>query len=100
LAFDAGGFNNRGGSLLHSGSGVFGSSMANLGDVGGRLKTPGQLTLEAERPHSSAEPLLMKVSTPVLTSMRYTTPGRLSISVTRVRERAVIDSSAPSSSSW
>ncbi|WEK07925.1 MAG: filamentous hemagglutinin N-terminal domain-containing protein [Candidatus Pseudomonas colombiensis] len=49
LAFDAGDFNNRGGRLLHSGSGVFGMSMANLEDVGGHLKTAGQLTLEAER---------------------------------------------------
>lgn len=49
LAFSAGGFNNRGGSLLHSGRGVFGISMANLEDVGGRLKTAGHLSLEAER---------------------------------------------------
>ncbi|WP_350404406.1 hemagglutinin repeat-containing protein [Pseudomonas sp. W17] len=65
LAFDAGGFNNRGGSLLHSGSGVFGISMANLEDVGGRLKTAGQLTLEAERWTNSsaiqADQLLVKV---------------------------------------
>ncbi|MFK3643013.1 DUF637 domain-containing protein, partial [Pseudomonas protegens] len=65
LAFDAGGFNNRGGSLLHSGSGVFGISMANLEDVGGRLKTAGQLTLEAERWTNSssiqADRLLVKV---------------------------------------
>ncbi|WP_231978972.1 two-partner secretion domain-containing protein [Pseudomonas sp. Os17] len=65
LAFDAGGFNNRGGSLLHSGSGVFGISMANLEDVGGRLKTAGQLTLEAERWTNSsaiqADQLLIKV---------------------------------------
>ncbi|RLO19539.1 hemagglutinin repeat-containing protein, partial [Pseudomonas protegens] len=49
LAFDAGSFNNRGGSVLHSGNGLFGLSMANLEDVGGRLKTAGQLTLEGER---------------------------------------------------
>ncbi|WP_207816233.1 DUF637 domain-containing protein [Pseudomonas sp. 50_B] len=65
LDFDAGGFNNRGGSLLHSGSGVFGISMANLEDVGGRLKTAGQLTLEAERWTNSsaiqADQLLVKV---------------------------------------
>ncbi|WP_186355426.1 cytidine deaminase-like fold-containing protein, partial [Pseudomonas protegens] len=65
LAFDAGGFNNRGGSLLHSGSGVFGIPMANLEDVGGRLKTAGQLTLEAERWTNSsaiqADRLLVKV---------------------------------------
>jgi len=65
LAFDAGGFNNRGGSLLHSGSGVFGISMANLEDVGGRLKTAGQLTLEAEHWTNSssiqADQLLIKV---------------------------------------
>ncbi|WP_275656619.1 DUF637 domain-containing protein [Pseudomonas sp. NFPP17] len=65
LAFDAGGFNNRGGSLLHSGSGVFGISMTNLEDVGGRLKTAGQLTLEAERWTNSsaiqADRLLVKV---------------------------------------
>ncbi|WP_260620541.1 DUF637 domain-containing protein [Pseudomonas protegens] len=65
LAFHAGGFNNRGGSLLHNGSGVFGISMANLEDVGGRLKTAGQLTLEAERWTNSsaiqADQLLVKV---------------------------------------
>ncbi|SER49748.1 hemagglutinin repeat-containing protein, partial [Pseudomonas sp. NFPP19] len=49
LAFDAGSFNNRGGSVLHSGNGLFGLSMANLEDVGGRLKTAGQLILEGER---------------------------------------------------
>ncbi|MCU1766064.1 hemagglutinin repeat-containing protein [Pseudomonas protegens] len=49
LAFDAGSFNNRGGSVLHSGNGLFGLSMANLENVGGRLKTAGQLILEGER---------------------------------------------------
>ncbi|WP_409297469.1 hemagglutinin repeat-containing protein [Pseudomonas sp. KCJK8993] len=65
LAFAAGGFDNRGGSLLHSGRGVFGISMANLEDVGGRLKTAGHLSLEAERWTNSssiqADQLLVRV---------------------------------------
>ncbi|NBF08446.1 DUF637 domain-containing protein [Pseudomonas sp. Fl4BN1] len=76
LSFDAGGFNNRGGSLLHNGSGVFGISMANLEDVGGRLKTAGQLTLEAERWTNSssiqAEQLTVNVD-----HLTQTTDGQL-----------------------
>ncbi|WP_306108700.1 filamentous hemagglutinin N-terminal domain-containing protein [Pseudomonas sp. Fl4BN1] len=76
LSFDAGTFNNRGGSLLHSGSGVFGISMANLDDVGGRLKTAGQLTLDAERWTNSssiqAEQLTVNVD-----HLTQTTDGQL-----------------------
>ncbi|MCJ7957679.1 MAG: hemagglutinin repeat-containing protein [Pseudomonas sp.] len=65
LHVQAGSLTNPGGTLLHSGSGVFGISMANLEDVGGRLKSEGALTLEAERWTNSsaiqADRLLVKV---------------------------------------
>ncbi|WP_460124548.1 two-partner secretion domain-containing protein [Pseudomonas sp. S2_C03] len=48
LSIEATGFKNQGGSLLHAGSGVFGLSMANLNDVGGRLVTQGDLTLDTD----------------------------------------------------
>ncbi|MHC8291281.1 two-partner secretion domain-containing protein [Pseudomonas sp. XS1P51] len=48
LSIEASGFQNQGGSLLHAGNGVFGISMANLNDVGGRLVTQGDLTLDAD----------------------------------------------------
>lgn len=48
LSIEAAGFKNQGGSLLHAGNGVFGLSMANLNDVGGRLVTQGDLTLDTD----------------------------------------------------
>ncbi len=48
LGLDAGSFRNQGGSLLHVGTGIFGLSMANLEDVGGRLVTHGDLTLDGD----------------------------------------------------
>ncbi|WP_425357931.1 DUF637 domain-containing protein [Pseudomonas asplenii] len=48
IALDAGSFRNQGGSLLHVGTGIFGLSMANLEDVGGRLVTHGDLTLDGD----------------------------------------------------
>ena len=48
LSIEATGFKNQGGSLLHAGNGVFGLSMANLNDVGGRLVTQGDLTLDTD----------------------------------------------------
>jgi filamentous hemagglutinin len=48
LSIEAGGLQNQGGNLLHAGTGVFGISMANLNDVGGRLVTQGDLILDAD----------------------------------------------------
>nr|WP_256346934.1 DUF637 domain-containing protein [Pseudomonas gingeri] len=48
LGLDAGSFQNQGGSVLHVGTGIFGLSMANLEDVGGRLVTHGDLTLDGD----------------------------------------------------
>nr|WP_225920141.1 hemagglutinin repeat-containing protein [Pseudomonas vanderleydeniana] len=48
LDFDVASFQNQGGSLLHANTGVFGISMANLNDVGGRLVTQGDLTLATD----------------------------------------------------
>ncbi|NWD48524.1 hemagglutinin repeat-containing protein, partial [Pseudomonas gingeri] len=48
LDLDVARFQNQNGSVLHAGTGVFGLSMANLNDVGGRLVTHGDLTLNAD----------------------------------------------------
>ncbi|NWD48162.1 hemagglutinin repeat-containing protein [Pseudomonas gingeri] len=48
LGLDIGSFQNQGGSVLHVGAGIFGLSMANLEDVGGRLVTHGDLTLDGD----------------------------------------------------
>ncbi|WP_338064619.1 DUF637 domain-containing protein [Pseudomonas gingeri] len=76
LGLDAGSFQNLGGSVLHVGTGIFGLSMANLEDVGGRLVTHGDLTLDGDSWTNSSS-IQAKHLTVNVNHLTQTTTGQL-----------------------